>query len=210
MRWPSKKSLAIGATAFVAGFVVAIAIAGGFVAWAYAGSQSARQGWIVDPLVSSTTLATTADKGTDQLLHVVVGNARDHSLTAAAQFDRLGKSNQQIVLREFARLNRSTTLRANNAPYARTVRLARVMVLCSHASANPAWLAIDENSGGMTPVPDWVLDPDAKPAFPVVGSIVGTFQQSPSVIAAERKHWGALHRWVIANQDCIARQQAAG
>lgn len=82
------------------------------------------------------------------------------------------------------------------------------MVMCSHASAAPNWLNIDKNLGGMTPVPEWVLDPDAKPVLPAVGSVVGTFQQSPAVIAAERKHWGTLRAWVMANQKCIATQQA--
>ena len=207
MRWPSRKSIVIGVTSFVVGFAAAVALAGGFVAWVYTGSQSARQSWIVDPLVASTALLSVADTQPKQLTHVIAGNARDYSLAASAQFDQLTKFNQQIVLRQFARLNRSATLRADNAPYAKTVRLARVMVLCSHASATPDWLTIDKNSGGMTPLPDWVLDPDAKPVLPAVGSVVGTFQQSPAVIAAERKHWGTLHAWVIVNQKCVSMQE---
>lgn len=208
MRRPSRKSIVIGATSFVVGFAAAMALAGGFVAWIYTGGQSARQSWIVDPLVASTGLLSVADTQPKQLVRVIIGNAREHSLTAAAQFDRLTKFNQQIVLRQFARLNRSATLRADNAPYAKTVRLARAMVWCSHASASPGWLTIDKNSGGMTPVPGWVLDPDAKPVLPAVGSVVGTFRQSPAVIAAERKHWGRLHAWVIANKKCISTQEA--
>lgn len=208
MRWPSRKSLAIGAVFFIAGFAVAIALAGGFVARVYQGSMSIRQGWIVDPLVASTELLGVADTQPKRLTRTIVGNARQYSLAAANQFDRLTKSNQQIVLRQFARLNRSATLRADNAPYAKTVRLARVMVLCSHVSASPDWLAINKNSGGMTPIPDWVLDPAAKPAFPVVGSVFGTFQQSAAVIAAERKQWEGLRQWVIAHRACIGQQDA--
>lgn len=209
MRWPSKKSLVIGATGFVIGFAAAVALASGFVAWIHAGSQPARQGWIIDPLVASTELLGVADTQPKQLTRMIVGNAREHSLTAAAQFGGLTKFNRQIVLRQFVRLNHSATLRADNAPYAKTVRLARVMVLCSHASATPGWLAIDKNSGGMTPVPGWVLDPGAKPVLPAVGSVVGTFRQSPEVIEAERRHWGTLHAWVIANQKCASKQGAA-
>lgn len=209
MRWPSRKSIAIGVIAFVAGFAAAIALAGGFVARAYDGSESARQSWIVDPLVASTELLAVADARPTQLAHVIIGNARENSLTAAAQFSRLTKLNQRIVLRQFARLNHSAALQADNAPYARTARLARAMVLCSHASATPGWLTIDESSGGMTPVPEWVLDPAAKPVLPAVGSVVGTFQQSPTVIAAEGKHWGELHQWVIAHRTCVQQQDAA-
>lgn len=208
MRWPSRMSIVIGATSFVLGFAAAVALASGFVAWIYTGGQSARQSWIVDPLVASTELLSVADTQPKQLVRVIIGNAREHSVAAAAQFDRLTKFNQQIVLRQFARLNRNATLHADNAPYAKTVRLARVMVLCSHASATPGWLTIDKNSGGTTPVPDWVLNPDAKPVLPTVGSVVGTFQQSPAVIAAERKHWDTLRAWVIANQKCISTQEA--
>ena len=208
MRWPSRKSLVIGATSFVFGFAAAVALAGGYVAWIYTGGQSARQSWIVDPLAASTELLSVADTQPKQLVRMIIGNARERSLTAAAQFSRRTKSNQQIVLRQFARLNRSGTLRTDNAPYAKTVRLARTMVLCSHASATPGWLTIDKNSGGMTPVPDWVFDPGVKPVLPAVGSVVGTFQQSPAVIAAERNHWGRLRAWVTANQTCISTQEA--
>lgn len=208
MRWPSSKSLAIGISFFVAGFVVAIALTGGFVAWIYHGSESSRQSWIVAPLVASTELLSAADAQPKQLTRMIVGNAREYSLAAATQFDRLTKFNQQIVLRQFSMLNRSTTLRADNAPYAKTARLARVMVLCSHASATPGWVAIGKNSGGMTPVPDWVLDPDAEPVLPQVGSNVGTLRQSPAVIAAEGKQWGKLRQWVITHRACIEHQDA--
>ncbi|MGH8189815.1 MAG: hypothetical protein ACREP2_00025 [Rhodanobacteraceae bacterium] len=199
----------IGATSFVIGFAAAAALAGGFVAWVYAGGQSARQSWVIDPLVANAELLDVTDQRPQQLTRVIIGQVRDNSLAAAAQFDRLTKLNQRIVLRQFAKLNRSATLRADAAPYAKTVRLARVMVLCSHTSATPGWLTIDQGSGGMTPVPEWVLDPNAKPVMPVVGSIVGSFQQSAAVIAAERKHWGKLHQWVIAHHACIRQQDAA-
>lgn len=209
MLWPSRKSLAIGAICFVAGFAAAIALAGGFAVWVYRGNESGRQNWIVNPLVASTELLGVADAHPNQLTGMIIGNAREYSLVAAAQFDRLSKSNQQIVLRQFARLNRNATLRTDNAPYAKTARLARVMVLCSRASATPGWLAIDKDSGGTTPVPDWVLDPDAKPILPAVGSVFGTFKQTPAVIAAERKHWGGLQHWGIAHRACIEAQDAA-
>lgn len=208
MRLPSRKSIVIGVTSFVIGFVAAAALATGFVTKVYSDGQSARQSWIVDPLVANTELLGVADTQPKQLARMIVGNAREYSLTAAAQFNRLTKLNQQIVLRQFARLNRSDTLRADNAPYAKTAFLARVMVLCSHASAAPDWLTIDKNSGGMTPVPDWVLDPKADPVLPSVGSVAGSFQQNPAVIAAERKHWGKLRAWVVANQKCISTQEA--
>lgn len=208
MRWPSRKSLAIGTIAFVAGFAVAIVLMGGFVTWVYRSNASGRQSWIINPLVASTGLLDVADTQPKRLTRTIVGNARDQSLAAAAQFDRLTKFNQQAVLRQFDRLDHSATLRADHAPYAKTARLARVMVLCSHASATPGWLVIDKNSGGMTPVPDWVFDPDAKPVMPAVGSVFGSFQQSPTVIAAERNHWEGLHQWVITHRTCVDQHDA--
>ncbi|MGH8145372.1 MAG: hypothetical protein ACREPY_03480 [Rhodanobacteraceae bacterium] len=208
MRWPSGKSIAIGTLAFVAGFVVAVALAAGFVTWVYTSNQSGRQNGVIDPLVSTVELLDVEDKQPAHLTRVIAGNARDSSLTAAVQFDRLTKTNQQIVLRLFARLNRSTTLRADEAPFADTVRLARLMVLCTHQSAAPGWLTVSKDSGATTPVPDWVLNPHAKPVMPAAGSIYGAMQQSPAVLAAERKQWGKLRKWVIANQACIAKQQA--
>jgi len=210
MRWPSRRSFAIGAVAFVAGFVVAVALAWGFVSWVYTSNLSGRQNWVIDPLVASTELLEITDKRPEQLTRVIVANARQNSLTAATQFSRLTEPNQQITLRQFTRLNHSATLRADHAPFADTARLARLMVLCTHASAAPGWLAIDKNSGATTPVPKWVLDPDAKRLMPATGSNYGMLQQSAAVIAAERKHWGALHEWVIANQGCVAKQQPTG
>lgn len=210
MRWPSRRSVAISAVAFVTGFIVAVALAWGFVSWVYKSNLSGRQNWVIDPLAASVELLDVADKRPERLTRAIVGNARESSLTAATQFDRLTEANQQIILRLFARLNRSATLRANKAAFADTARLARVMVLCSHASASPGWLSVNENSGATTPVPKWVLDPDAKPVMPATGSNYGMLQQSAAVIAAERKHWGALHEWVIANQGCVAKQQASG
>src|SRR6185312_15869742 len=147
MRWPSRRSFAIGAVAFVAGFVVAVALAWGFVSWVYTSNLSGRQNWVIDPLVASTELLEITDKRPEQLTRVIVANARQNSLTAATQFSRLTEPNQQITLRQFTRLNHSATLRADHAPFADTARLARLMVLCTHASAAPGWLAIDKNAG---------------------------------------------------------------
>ena len=210
MRWPSRRSVAISAVVFVTGFIVAVALAWGFVSWVYKSNLSGRQNWVIDPLAANVELLDIADKRPEQLTRVIVGDARENSLTAATQFDRLTEANRQIILRLFARLNHSVTLRANEEAFADTAHLARLMVLCTHASASPGWLSVDGNFGAMTPVPKWVLDPDAKPVMPAIGSTYGALQQSAAVIAAERKHWDALHEWVIANQRCIAKQQAAG
>src|SRR6185437_16037283 len=43
MRWPSRRSFAIGAVAFVAGFVVALALAWGLVSWVYTSTLSGGQ-----------------------------------------------------------------------------------------------------------------------------------------------------------------------
>src|SRR6185312_9731410 len=104
MRWPSRRSFAIGAVAFVAGFVVAVALAWGFVSWVYTSNLSGRQNWVIDPLVASTELLEITDKRPEQLTRVIVANARQNSLTAATQFSRLTEPNQQITLRQFARL----------------------------------------------------------------------------------------------------------
>jgi hypothetical protein len=113
-----------------------------------------------------------------------------------------------MVLRQFERLNQSPLLQADHGPMGDTERLARAMVLCTHESADPGFIAFGGRySGAFMAVPGWVPDPNAKSGKPDTSSIPSA-ERSPEVVAAESRKWDALHQWVITHRDCLKGKPA--
>lgn len=211
MRRPSKRSILIGSGFFVIGFIAATTLSYALVARAYKRMfVPAIESWsMVSQLVDSNQLLRVVDQRPTQLAAIIVSDAQSRSLAAANNFDYLSKDHQRIVLRQLTMLDRSEALRADDGPRGRTAHLARLMVLCSHASARPGWMDFGNESGMTMDVPEWVMDPEAKPVMPTAGSIFAGAMQSSDVIAAERKKWTALHQWVIDNRGCITAHEQA-
>jgi len=211
MKRPSKRSILIGSGFFALGFIAAATASYALAARAYEQVfVPAIESWsLVSPLVDSNQLLRVVDQRPAQLVATIVSNAQSRSLASANNFDYLSKDHQRIVLRQLTMLDHSPALRTDDGPRGRTAHLARLMVLCSHASARPHWMDFGNESGMMMYVPEWVMDPKADPVMPAPGSIFAGAMQSPGVIAAERKKWTALHQWVIDNRGCIAAQEQA-
>lgn len=208
MKRPSKRSVLIGSGFFALGFIAAIALTAGFVTWLIGQSRDAVQSRIIGDLSTNTLLLRAADRQSSSVLENVIANARLNSLTVAAAFDALDKNSQQAVLDLFTMLNHSATLRARTNGYGNTVLLARVMVMCTHHSANPGYVMYDGDEGVRIDPPAWVFDPAAAPTTSEPDIPVQWYSQPrPVVAAAVRKHWTKLHGWVKANQACIATQE---
>lgn len=205
MERPSQRSILIGGGLFVAGFLVAIALTAGFDIWLLRQSWDATQTNIIGDLTRSNSLLAVADRSPDKLTATVVWEARQNSEIAAGLFDAMTKPHQAMVLRQFARLNQSATLKADQSSLGRSALLARNMVLCSHHSANPGVVRISKDATVFAGIPGWVLDPDATPAAPTPARDAAV-EQTPEVLSAELKKWTELHEWVKANHACIAKQ----
>lgn len=203
MKRPSRRSVLIGSGFFVLGFIVAIALTTGFVLWLIRQNWGATQANIVGNLALSNSLLTAADQSSDKLTTTVIWTAQENSELAAEMFNTLTKPHQAMVLRQFARLNQSTTLRTDQSPRGRAALLARSMVLCSRDSANPGVVHVGKDVTMFTGIPGWVLDPDATPVAPTPVRNA-EFEQTPEVLSAELKKWTALHEWVKANRACVA------
>lgn len=208
MKRPSKRSILFGAGFFATGFVAAVALTAGFATWLLQRNREAMQAGIVGDLAVSSALLKAADQSPDKLSATVIWQARQDSKVAAAMFGSLTKSYQSAVLRHFAELNRSGTLRADRSPEGNVARLARTMVLCTHASASPGVAHIGPDVTAFGGIPDWVLDPDAAPVAPVPAHDTEIPQLHERRVALLRE-WTTLHAWVRANQACFARQTAA-
>jgi hypothetical protein len=165
-------------------------------------SLHATQGRVVDELVTSNQLLVATDKQRGRLRTVIVANADEQSLTAAAMFDAMGRTYQPMVLRQFARLNTSTTLQDDRSTLGNAAKLARAMVLCTHHAAYPNWVTVNGNTGATIWVPAWVFAPDAAPQSPDTVTYGHTKFGAPFAPAA--KHWDTLHQWVMNHQDCAA------
>ncbi|WHZ19843.1 MAG: hypothetical protein OJF55_001992 [Rhodanobacteraceae bacterium] len=203
MKRPSVHTVIVASVSFIAGFIVAVALAGGLVLWFGRISLHATQGRVVDKLVTTNQLLAAADKPRGELRGMIVGDADEQSLTAAAMFDAMGSSYQPMVLRQFARMNTSTTLKEDQSTLGNAAKLARAMVLCTHHSAYPNWVTVNEDTGATMGVPSWVFELNAAPTIPATVTYGQTKFGAPFVQAAA-KHWRTLHQWVMSHQDCAA------
>ncbi|MBS0381701.1 MAG: hypothetical protein JSR56_04640 [Proteobacteria bacterium] len=207
MQRPSKRSILIGSGFFVVGFIVAIGLSSGLVVWQARQNWGATQAHIIGELTLNNSLLAAADKSPEKLTTTVIWLAQQNSELAAGLFGSMTKSHQAMVLRQFARMNQSSTLRADRSPRGNTALLARLMVLCSRESANPGVIRVDTDTTLFASIPDWVLEPGAEPIAPVARPD-GPIKQTPQVLSAELKRWTELHQWVIANRDCVAKLEA--
>ena len=208
MKRPSARIVAISSISFITGFVIAALLAGSLVFWLARTALNNLHASTIDELVNTNQLLYTADTQPNRLVSEVISNANLQSLSAAMTFSGLEKRNQMAVLRQFAQMNRSTTLQADHNPMGRTALLARATVLCTHESADPGDISFGKRySRAFIAVPGWVLDPDAKSGKPDTSSITSV-EQTPKVVAAESRKWDALHRWVITHCNCLTGKPA--
>lgn len=205
MKRPSKRAVLVGCGFFVPGFTIAIALTASFSVWLIRQTGRGVQANIVGGLSQSNGQLKLLDQSPDKLVPTILWTARMNTSIAAAMFSRMSKHYQPMVLFEFQRMNQSAILRSQRSPESVTARLARVMVLCSHVSAQPNTVHVGKSELLMMPLPEWVLNPNAAPITPVADQRRG-MPYTPDALAAEFKKWTRVHDWVKANQSCIAKQ----